>query len=207
MAVEIVEPYLILTEGDDDKRLLQALIRHIGLKNIQVEKIGGKTNLRDNLDALKITHLDEKVTSLGIVRDSNSCPDTAFQSITDALRNAGLPVPKEPMVLHGEKPRTIVMLWPGKNAPGELEDLLMKSVERDPAIPCVEEFFQCLEKQGVDEPKKISKAKVQTFLASRTRPLRHLGEAADAGYWPWDHDAFAEVKDFLFQLASEGSPA
>jgi hypothetical protein len=48
----------------------------------------------------------------------------------------------------------------------------------------------------------MSKAKVHAFLASRYEPDKRLGEAAKAGYWPWDNEAFETVKSFLQQIVS-----
>jgi hypothetical protein len=51
-----------------------------------------------------------------------------------------------------------------------------------------------------DLPTQPSTAKVQVFLASRSKPDLKLGEAAQAGYWPLDHPAFDQVRAFLQML-------
>ncbi len=48
-----------------------------------------------------------------------------------------------------------------------LEDLCLKSVEDDPAMECVQEYFDCISDKLDDLPKNISKAKARAFLASR----------------------------------------
>jgi len=67
-------------------------------------------------------------------------------------------------------------------------------------MPCVDRFFHCLTDEGCPQPQNTSKARVQAFLASRERPGLLLGQAAAKGYWPWDSEAFEEVKDFLAQI-------
>jgi hypothetical protein len=67
---------------------------------------------------------------------------------------------------------------------------------------CMEQYFQCLKQKNLPLPGNISKAKVQVFLASRHKAGLRLGEAAQAGYWPWEAEAFGEVKDFLQRIAS-----
>jgi hypothetical protein len=69
-------------------------------------------------------------------------------------------------------------------------------------MPYVERYFECLQEQGLPWPRNRSKARVQTFLASRSEPGKRLGEAAQAGYWPWEDRAFEQVKDFLRQIAA-----
>ena len=70
---------------------------------------------------------------------------------------------------------------------------------------CVEQYFRCLELQGLPLPRNISKGRIQVFLASRPEAGKRLGEAAQAGYWSWDADAFEQVRNFLEQMGSGGS--
>jgi hypothetical protein len=78
-----------------------------------------------------------------------------------------------------------------------LEDLCLTAVAGDSALVCVDEYIGCLQRQGVPVPVKLAKSKLQTFLASRNRPDLRLGEAAEKGYFPWNHSAFDEIKRFL----------
>jgi hypothetical protein len=83
-----------------------------------------------------------------------------------------------------------------------LEDLCLRAVAQDPAMLCVKQYFKCLQQQGLSLPDNMSKAKVQVFLASRPKAGLRLGEAAQAGYWPWNENAFEQVRDFLQRIAS-----
>jgi hypothetical protein len=82
-----------------------------------------------------------------------------------------------------------------------LEDLCLKAVVQDPAMLCVEQYFECLQQEELPLPDNISKAKAQVFLASRRKAGLRLGEAAQAGYWPWEAKAFEQVRDFLQHIA------
>jgi hypothetical protein len=46
----------------------------------------------------------------------------------------------------------------------------------------------------------MSKACVHAWLASKERPDKRLGEAAQAGYWPFEHSAFDALSQFLLSL-------
>lgn len=164
--------------------------------------IGGKQKLRSNLRTLVISPGFADVISLGVMRDANDNPGAAFQSICDALQAAKPPIPERPLMSTGESPRVTVMILPEEGMPGMLEDLCLRAAGHDFAMPCVEQYFQCLQQQRLSLPKNLSKAKVQTFLASRTEAGKRLGEAAQAGYWPWDDKAFEQVKIFLKQVSS-----
>jgi hypothetical protein len=200
MALEILSPNLLVVEGKDEELFFDAFINYIGLKDIQIMPIGGKEKLRSNLRALVSMARFSEVVSLNIVRDANANPTSAFQSIQDALRVVELPVPDRPLTASGLKPRVTVMILPNEKTPGMLEDVCMKAVVNDPSIPCLEKYFRCLQQENLPLPKNLSKAKVQAFLASRVEAGKRLGEAAQAGYWPWDNIAFDQIKDFLRQI-------
>ncbi len=194
------KPVLFVVEGKDDERFFQALVASQGLdERVQVYGIGGRSNLSQTLKALKNTPGFDQIRHLIIVRDADEDPGSAFQSGQNALRQAGLPIPQHPLEsTHGTVPVVTVILLPGGSQQGTLEDLCLKSVAGDPAIPCVEAYFECLNQRGLGpRGRKLSKAKVHVFLASREEPGLRLGEAADRGYWPWDAAAFKEIRQFL----------
>jgi len=138
------------------------------------------------------------VSSLGIIRDADESSQSAFQSVCDALRDANLPIPSNPLTSQGQNPKVTVMILPDENNSGMLEDLCLRSVESEPEVECVEQYFQCLQ-QCIDLPKNISKAKVQAYLASKPKSGLRLGEATQAGYWPLENKIFDTMENF-FQL-------
>jgi hypothetical protein len=198
---KIERPNVLVVEGEEEKRFFGALLKHLKLQNIQIMPIGGKEQLRRTLKTLALSPNFSEVVSLGVVRDADANPDTAFQSVRDALQAAGLPTPERPLLPVGESPRVAVLILPEVDTPGMLEDLCLRAVAQDPAMGCVEQYFECLQHKGLSLPDNMSKAKVQVFLASRQAGLR-LGEAAEKGYWPWDAKSFEQVKDFLQRIAS-----
>jgi hypothetical protein len=197
----ITQPYVLVVEGDEEKFFFQAFINHLGLGQIQIVPIGGKTELRRNLSTLVITSGHENMVSLGVVRDADLNPASAFQSVCGALQAVGLTAPIRPLLTSGQNPRVTIMILPAEGITGMLEDVCLKSVTGDAAMPCVEQYFQCLQDHTVPLPKNMSKAKVQVFLASREEAGKRLGEAAHVGYWPFGDNAFGPVKDFLQQIS------
>ena len=192
-------------EGQDDRRFFEALLKHYGIPDFQVLQIAGASNLSRRLDALRSAEEFGTVTALGVVRDANGNRDGAFQSVHDALRAAGFPVPSKPLVLADGQPRVSVMIMPPDEvkAGRMLEDLCLAAVADDPAIQCVDEYFKCLDQQGISQNEiVIPKARLHAFLASRERPGLRLGEAADKNEIPLKSPVFKPVTDFLRQLAS-----
>lgn len=200
MGISIKEIKILVVEGRDEEMFFSALMAHLSLTGIQILSIGGKTQLRSNLKALKATPNFTNVVSLGVVRDADTNAASAFQSVCDALQAAGLPFPERMSVAIGTNPQVVVMILPNGEDPGMLEDLCLAAVANNPAMPCVEEYFDCVQKQADSLPRNMSKAKIHTFLSSKTDPDKRLGEAAQAGYWPWNNPAFNQIKQFLRAL-------
>lgn len=200
MTQEIRCPKLLVVEGRDEELFFSALCQHLGLNGIQVLPIGGKNQLRRNLEGLtKVTGFSQ-VIALGIIRDADDDPKAAFQSVCSALKSAGLPVPAQPLVPAYGHPRVCVMILPDSQSTGALEDVCLRAIQGTLTMQCVDKLFCCLQRQGLPLPKNLSRAKILAYLASQTEPDKRLGESAQAGYWDWDHPAFTDLKNFLRML-------
>jgi hypothetical protein len=197
---QIQESKLLIVEGKDEEEFFGALIANLGLKEIQVAGIGGKTKIRQNLKALVRRPSFSKVEVLGVVRDADADPNGAFQSIRDALAAAGLPSPKKPLQPVKGHLRVNVMILPSSERKGALEDLCLEAVAHEPANTCVHEFFDCLQDKDLASPKQMSKARVRVFLSSKEDPTLRLGLAAMKGYWPLGNSVFDPLRQFLMSL-------
>jgi hypothetical protein len=204
---------LLIVEGRDEQLFFEAALRdHLGLTDIQVMPIGGKTRLTGDLKALVNQILFPTIPSLAVVRDADApigvAPTAgaamaeaakAFQSVCGSLRLAGLPHP----AAHGHfatgPPRVGVFIVPNGVDDGMLETLCLLSVSSLPEFACVDDYFQCLQGHNII-PNHLPKARTHAWLASRPEPDRRVGEAAQASYWPWDSDAFADLWSFIRAL-------
>ncbi len=192
---------MVVVEGDDDGLLLESFSRSLNLSGIQIITCKGTGSMSDVIRAVRNTpDFENRVTSLGIVRDAEKDARGAFQSVCSALHSASLPVPQQPLTVAHGTPSVIVLIWSYDRKLGMLEDVCLQSVSDHPEMICVNEFFECLQRQGVEQPRNLSKAKVQAFLASRPETYPHLGVAAMRKVWPFDNKAFNGVKEFLKQL-------
>lgn len=199
--VAIVKPKLLLVEGKDEVRFFNALLAHpiLNIADIQVADYGGKTRLKDYLEALAQTPVAgfTNLVSLMVTRDADTDATAAFASVCGALSNVGLAVPGSHGQFTGANPRIGVWIVPDGGRPGMLEDLCMASVETDLALPCVDEYFQCVQLRAGRQPNNFAKARLHVWLASQDEPDKRLGEAAEADYWPWTAPAFQPLIDFL----------
>ncbi len=202
MATPITQEYLLLGEGKDEEYFFASLVNYLNMPNIQVLGIAGKTQLGANLQALRKAPDFNRVRCLAVTRDADQDPQGAFQSVCDALEQAELPRPSNQMQPTGSAPCVLVLILPRPGQAGALEDLCLESLAESPATECVEEYIECLKDNACLECNSESKASVHTFLASRRNPEWRLGEAACGGCWDFDHEAFAQLRDFLAALVS-----
>lgn len=198
----ITESKILIVEGKDEERFFNAYLTFLSITGIQVLPIGGKYRLPGALKALSIdSNFMSKVTVLAIIRDADINATSTFQSVCHALFRANLPVPSSVLQPTGSNPMVIVMIIPPSSTSGELEDICLQVVSSDPAMACVDSYVSCLQSlPSFSIPEKLSKTRVQVFLSSRDEPGKRLGEAAEAGYWPFDSAAFNPLKDFLLSL-------
>jgi hypothetical protein len=194
----IIGPKQLLVEGRDAEVFFHALLDHVGLADVQIQNFGGKDELPGFLKALRIApDFARTVTSLGIVRDAETDPTAAFQSVCSALNGANLAVPAQVLVPAGHSPQVRILILPDAATPGMLETLCLQAVNNDPVIECIEQYFECVEQQTGSLPDNMHKARVQAFLASRPRPGLLVGQAAHAGYWHLDNPVFDHVRQFV----------
>jgi Protein of unknown function (DUF3226) len=198
---QITKPKLLLGEGVDEVRFFGAYLAHLNITDIQVAQYAGKSRLAAFLQTL-VTPIPgfSGLVSLGITRDADDNPTGAFQSVSAALQSARLPVPAAHGQSAGSSPRVHVFILPDGITPGMLESLCLESVRGNSAFPCLTSYFQCVLRAAARQPTNVAKAFLHAWLASEVIPDKRLGEAAEAGYWPWGSPAFNELKGFLTSL-------
>jgi hypothetical protein len=197
--IPITKPKTLAVEGDDDKRFFDKFISSLKIVDIQIIKMMGKYPLSEKVKGVTKISGWNQVVSFGLAIDADSSHTGALQSIQHSLQGVHLAVPQRPLLSAGQNPKVTFFILPGVNRNGALEDLCLSSVGTDPAMTCVDAFFQCLGQTGV-RCRKISKAKVHAFLASRCEPDKRLGEATEAGYWPIASQVFDDIRCFLLML-------
>lgn len=197
--VPITKPKTLAVEGDDDKLFFGKFISSLNLLDIQIIKMWGKDPLSKKVKGITKASGWSQVTSFGLVIDADSNYAGALESIQYSLRVAHLAVPQGPLLSAGRKRKIVFFVLPGGNRSGALEDLCLSSVIADPAMTCVDDYFHCLEQSNI-RCRKISKAKVHAFLASRHKPDLKLGQATEAGYWPIASQVFDDIRRFLQML-------
>ncbi|MCY4468423.1 MAG: ATP-binding protein [Thiotrichales bacterium] len=91
---------------------------------------------------------------------------------------------------------------PNGEEPGAVETLCRRSKEGDAAAACVDEFLSCLDEQAAMRSTNVDKSFAHAYLAATENPVARVGEGAMQGAWNFDSPVFAELADFLRELAS-----
>ena len=199
--VRIDFPKQLLVEGRNEEEFLREFLKYLTIEGIQVQGYGGKDNLGNFVSNLVDVVGFDSVESIGVIQDADQCAQSALESVKGRLLNASLPVPSTFLIPSGESPTTRIFVMPDNSGNGALEDLCLSAVTDDPAMPCVNEFMECLTQRAVSPPEnRKAKARMQAFLASRNDPDSRLGIAAARGYFEWSHPSFSILAEFLRAL-------
>jgi hypothetical protein len=197
----LASPKQLLVEGRDAVEFFAAFNAGRRILGLQVQNFGGITQLRPFLKAfVRLPAFQAIVQSVAIVRDAETDPIAAFQSVCSSLEAAGLPSPSAPGVVAPGSPSMVVYLLPDPHTPGMLESLCLRALANDLATDCVHEFLSCVEHATGVALVNPEKARLHAFLASRPKPGLLLGQAARAGYLSLNDDVYSPLNEFLRQV-------
>jgi hypothetical protein len=194
----IERPRLLVVEGKDELNFFDALLNHMGILNdFDIRSAGGKDQFPKKFRALKGVSGFNKVRIFACIRDAEGTPaDSAFRSICDTLRTNGIDPPNGLGVISTAAPKAAIFISPDNHNPGMLEDLVLRIVENEPAMECVNPFIECL--SGLEKkPTNLSKSKVLAYLSAMPTDVNTLGVAAQQGYWDFNSPELTQMKEFL----------
>ena len=196
-------PGVLLVEGKDDQNFFASMLEELKISNIEIVRMGGKYRLRNRLGSLlKSPGFSTTVTALGIIRDADQSRQSAFQSVTDALKAYNLEAPKHDQEIVFANPSTGVFILADEQEEGMLESLLQLTIEDTDRGDCIGRFFECLSKvRHGSEFEKSAKAFVHTYIATTRHPGVSVGVAAQKRIWQWDHPALSSVREFVQRLS------
>ena len=200
--LEIESNLQLIVEGRDQVGFSEALLKHLGIAGVQIHDFRGVSQLRSFLGGFAASDGFSRVERIGVIRDAEASAGSAFQSVQNALADAGLAVPSQPGERTGGRPSVSALILPGGGRPGMLETLLCESFAETPANGCVDGFFECMTAVPDWSVANPDKARVFAYLAATPTPRHSVGVAALQGQWDLEHAAFEPVRRFLEELAS-----
>ncbi|MFC6279900.1 MULTISPECIES: DUF3226 domain-containing protein [Polaromonas] len=201
--VRFHKPHLIIVEGRDEVGFLICLLEQLQIETVQIHQIQGVSTLAKKLGVVTKTAGFSDVKRLCILLDSDLDPAGRQQSIRDALKSLGLPVPDGPEVLSGGEFQVMYSTVPAHNTEGCLEDLLMQSLAGMPHAQCVNNFLGCAGMQAMPLTSRWSKAWVHSFLSLADVAGLKIGEATNAGTFDLSHVSFNPMRQLITSFAAQ----
>ncbi len=200
MAEPISAKKVLLVEGKDEKNFFEELLKRIGVRDVQIEVVGGKDQFREKFPALRRRTGFNEVDAIALIRDADKNPKGAFSSIRNILKKENLSPPSKMNEFGNGAPKIGVFIMPGAGAEGMLEDLCLKTVQNNPAILCVDAFIDCC-KSNLGYPlKNLAKSRAQVYLAAMPQIVKDVGVGAKKAYWDFDSIELSDLKRFLSNL-------
>jgi hypothetical protein len=200
---------ILAVEGKDEKNFFDALLKTLGIDNVQIIDVGGKDNFKNRFPVyIQSEGALAKIKNIGFVRDAEDNEAVgAFQSICSLLKNYGLPCPIELCkVVEQDGKKVSIFIMPNNNDCGMLEDLCIAAIKDTDIFNCVKCFVQCYESKIEKTRYNLAKAEILAYLSTCVPIVNSLGLAAQQKVWDFSHPCFAEIKEFLISLfgSSEG---
>lgn len=190
---------VVFVEGEDEGNVFTSILSEISIADIEVIAIGGKNKLADQFKSATMTPGFAKVRAFGIVQDADDDAVAAFDRVRNVLAKSKFVAPKSSgsVVESGERKVGILVL-PGGDRRGCLEDLFLDAHQGTPVSACVENFAVCSEAAGCKP--FDSKRRAYAFLAALDAPESRLGKAFESGKVTATHSSFDVIRDFLRRL-------
>lgn len=206
---------LLVCEGGWDVAFVKAVCAHMGLAEIFVIAVGGKDMFRQiHVRDIVMIPQFEDLQSFGVILDANGGKDGAKRTLAqiNEVTRACMGAPPR-FLKHGDvKPLKSgefagmslgAFVMPDGKAPGEMEDLLLQSVEKShpKVMECVDEFLKCARPKPDAATDKESKKAVQAFLAGLPEHCPDLNAALKENRIQLNDSAFTDLRAFLQKLA------
>ncbi len=225
---------LLLVEGRDDREFFFQLSQYLGLtedKAVDIIEYEGKDNLQKALGLLRSDPRFPFVTHIAITRDADF-DGNALIKVQSALKNANqrqnpykqYPVPEQVEIFTEADMQVGIFVLPDAKSNGMLETLILRALQEDTIMQCVEQYFSCLETVGITtKPEPLPKAQVEVYMAAvlqkqiqayiqgkhvdvettgKDRNRSYLSDIYKMTWWSWEHPAFDGVKQFIQQLVN-----
>ena len=176
-------PRVLLVEGQDDEHI----VSHLRERNLSMPEfaIADRQSISKLLRAIAADVLAPGRTAVGILVDADEDVQSRWQAVVNRLLRANIDSPERPDpsgTIIDTRPRVGIWLMPNNETPGELEEFVASMIpDGDPVWPLAKEYVDRIPtKHRKFSDRKILRAKVHSWLATRTEP-RKMGAAIRVG--------------------------
>lgn len=199
--IKILKEKLILAEGADALYFLIWALEAYNIDNIQVLDFGGIAQLSNYLASIRMLDGFDDVTTLVIARDAETNHQTAISSIQRSLTSNGFIAPEQPFVFTESAPKTAMMIFPGYDCDGHLQDGCLENLclntINDPVLEVAQNFISRINEE-IEPLTHQHKSLVHSYLSVKNKFVGNkLGEAAKIGAWDWESEFMLPFKNIL----------
>ena len=209
------ETRFMLCEGEDDKDVLESILRDRGLPKYQVccaaecnpQEIGGWHGFASSLTGIEPLTGFPALKVLVIATD-NDISGKSFARAQEAISdNGGTPpnAPGEIGQLAG-KPITILLI-PSGDIEGNLELLCLPAIQEKwpEAIDCVDAFLSCTKADSWKNQGNFYKARARSYVIGKNEddPYKGLGYLFKRGTLSANHACFNKLAEFIKELEAK----
>ena len=225
---------VLVVEGNEDRYFFSKWLEHLGKHGeCHFAVCDGKDNIAIELVNILIDDNFINIDQIGIICDNDYSESRhgkqAFEVVLEEIVRANqevkesgplreLPIPEQPRQPIGNRPSISVLLLPADEEDGMLESLVLKAIGQNDIMDCVDEYFCCLNKAGLELKKaRESRSRLSVYISGKTLAEEFatnddsrrwfLTQAVAMKWWEdaamWDHPTFDDARAFLNQLLAE----
>lgn len=187
-------PNLLLVEGPDDFLFFRFLRPR---DDVQIHAYEGKDQLQLEIQTIHAVEGYDQIKRIAIVRDADSDPSAALQSVltqwANALQETVPDVASDQWFGDSRGKQWCVWIMPDPDRVGDLEELLWQAVGDSDHHTCIDDLINCLDACEPVPFGSKTKARLYSWLSTQREPLKELHAAFKSGRGLFDpsHPAFA----------------
>lgn len=207
---------LVLCEGKEDKLVIEALAKHLGLEGrIHVESYGGKDALKSHLSTLKArpAYARGEISKVLVTRDADANFDSAWDAIKSAISSVfscEISQPGHWLAIEGG-PSIAAWVIPGPQMTGMIETLCMESARArsSEVFSCLDPFVNCLAAVHGEQPHEKARFALWTIAAQGNPAKDRLSVEFAIPKLPinWDDEVFSSLKELMVATAEPANQA
>ena len=192
---------LVLAEGADAYFFLIWALEAYAINDVQVMNFGGIDELDNFMNVL--TQLDgfDDVESLVVARDAETNYQNALDNVKNSFTRNNLFAPDNAFEFNDATPKTAIMIFPGYNNDGQLENgclenLCLKTID-DPVLESAKQYLQNISERH-EQLSHENKSLIHSYLSVKNKFVgSKIGEAARFGAWNWSANVLEPFKRIL----------
>ena len=202
---------LVLCEGKEDRLVMEALARHVGLKGkLAFQDYGGESKLRAYLATLKVSPEFRRgeFSRILVTRDADADFAQAWASLKGSIQAVFSSEPATPRAWISAGNGSQISAWviPGPDKAGMIETLCLEAARtKSPSdFGCLDPLMACLENLQGEKPHEKVRFAIWTIIAQGTGAKKRLSLERAIDHLPldWGDEAFTPLRELLTELTT-----